>query len=578
MQINKVTASKPAYKLRNKRPPHNANYDRKPKYLCTRCGKDHWHSECPHKEHMCKVCRKKGHLEKYCFSKQHNDRRQKSWNNNTNWGKDKQREIRAIEFESETSGDEYDIGHINTDGISEENTKHARIYRNVKINGLEINFRQDSGSDVTIIDPETWRKLRKPPLKPSAHILKAANRGRMDCLGVFHTNFELCGESHQGDCYVVNYKTLLLGNQWMKKVRKLWEKLSEEPEEIKAIDINNITSNEKSRLISKLQQAFSSVFSPGLGKCTQNTAHLKLKPDAQPIFIKARPVSYNVLPKLEEELNRLVDNTVLSRVNHSSYAAPIVQKKSGDIRLCADFSTGLNKMLEEYHYPLPTAEYIFTKFNGSMFFSKIDLSEAYLQIEVNEKAKPLLTINTPKGLFRYNRLPFGVKVAPAIFQETMDKVIADMPGTAAYLDDIIVSGKTIAEHNERVLSLFNRLQNAGLKVKLEKCAFLETSMKYLGFIICAEGRKPDPDKVTAIVKLPPPTNVAELRSLLGMITFYSAFVSNLREIRGPLDKLLQKDTKIEWTDECQKCFESVKEVLQSDLLLTHYDPSGRSGR
>ena len=192
---------------------------------------------------------------------------------------------------------------------------------------------------------------------------------------------------------------------------------------------------------------------------------------------------------------------------------------------------------------------------------------------MHEESKHLLTINTPRGLLRFNRLPFGVKVAPAIFQETMDKLISGLSGVAAYLDDIIVVGATREEHNTRVCELFKRFAEAGFKVRMEKCSLFETSVPYLGFIIDAEGRKPDPRKSDAILNMPAPKNVPELRSLLGMITHYAAFVNKLRSMRGPLDALLQKDVAFEWTEECQRCFEQVKNVLISDLLLTHYDPN-----
>ena len=118
----------------------------------------------------------------------------------------------------------------------------------------------------------------------------------------------------------------------------------------------------------------------------------------------------------------------------------VVKKKTGDIRLCADYSTGLNEILQDHHHPLPTAEDIFTELNGGVFFSTVDLAEAYLQVEVTDECKKMLTINTPKGLFQYNRLPFGVKTAPATFQQMIDTMIAGVPNTAAYLDDIVVQG------------------------------------------------------------------------------------------------------------------------------------------
>lgn len=172
------------------------------------------------------------------------------------------------------------------------------------------------------------------------------------------------------------------------------------------------------------------------------------------------------------------------------------------------------------------------------FFSTIDLAEAYLLVEVAEESRKFLTINTPKGLFQYNRLPFGVKTAPAIFQQLVDTMTAGLSGTAAYLDDIVVTGASIQEHNNRVQELFAKMQTYGLRVRMDKCIFLETEVKFLGQIISKDGRKPDKEKIQAIVQMPAPTDISRLRALLGMITYYSAYVPNMRNIRAPLDNLL----------------------------------------
>lgn len=200
------------------------------------------------------------------------------------------------------------------------------------------------------------------------------------------------------------------------------------------------------------------------------------------------------------------------------------------------------------------------------------LTEAYLQIEVDEESKKFLVINTPQGLFQYNRLPFGVKCAPAIFQQIMDSMISGIEGTAAYLDDLIITGSTVSEHRGRLNKVFQRIQEYGFKVNLDKCSFLKSEVNYLGFIITAEGRRPDPMKVEVIKNMPPPKNVSELRSLLGMINYYAAFVPDMRNLRGPLDKLLLKDSEFHWTTEHQKCLDTAKNILQSGLLLTYYDP------
>ena len=124
----------------------------------------------------------------------------------------------------------------------------------------------------------------------------------------------------------------------------------------------------------------------------------------------------------------------------------IYKKKSKEIRVCADFATGLNAALKEYHYPLPSPEEVFNKLNGGKVFSKINLSEAYLQIPVEENSSKLLYINTHIGLYKFDRLAFVIKVTQAIFQQVMDTMLGGFDFTFAYLDDIIINSKTKEIH------------------------------------------------------------------------------------------------------------------------------------
>ena len=157
----------------------------------------------------------------------------------------------------------------------------------------------------------------------------------------------------------------------------------------------------------------------------------------------------------------------------SNWAAPIVvvAKKNGSIRICADFKTGLNDSLEMHRHPLPTPDELFARLNQGAWFTQIDFADAYLQIEVENDSKELLTINTTKGLFQYQRLPFGVKCAPGIFQEAMDSMTSGLEGCAAYLDDVIVTGATLEEHNKNVHALFRRIADFGFHLRVEKCSF-----------------------------------------------------------------------------------------------------------
>ncbi|BHF75482.1 hypothetical protein SprV_0501857800 [Sparganum proliferum] len=193
-------------------------------------------------------------------------------------------------------------------------------------------------------------------------------------------------------------------------------------------------------------------------------------------------------------------------------------------------------------------------------------------IEVALESRELLTTNTHRGLFQYTRLPFGVKTVPALFQQTMNAMLSGTPGTAGYLNDIIV-GRSPAELQDRVCAVLERVQEYGFCLRSEKCQFFLESIKYLGFVFDVNGRHPDPENILAIQRMPAPKNVSQLRSFLGLISYYSAFLSSLHDVRAPLNRLLQKDVPWCWSSDGEKAFAQLKSMLSSDLLFTHYDPT-----
>ena len=151
-------------------------------------------------------------------------------------------------------------------------------------------------------------------------------------------------------------------------------------------------------------------------------------------------------------------------------------------------------------------------------------------------------------------------------------MISGLPGTLAYLDDVIVIGRSADEHQRNLEALFSRLATFGFRVRVEKCKFAVPQIRYLGCIVDRDGRRLDPERTKAIVEMLAPTNVSTLRSFLGLINFYSNFIHKMSDIRAPFDKLLRKDEKFLWSKECQAVFEKVKKILQSNLLLTIFDP------
>ena len=319
----------------------------------------------------------------------------------------------------------------------------------------------------------------------------------------------------------------------------------------------------------ELKGSFPEVFSAGLGKCTKIKAKFELKENTSPNFRKKRNVPFAAIEEINDELDRLVNTDILSKVEFSELTVSMVYigKKSKKIWVCADFSIGLNAALKDYHYPLPSQEEDLNKLNGGKVFWKIDLNKTYLQIPVDENSYKLLGINTHRGLYKFDRLDFGIKVALAIFQQVMDTMLGGFDFTFAYLDDIV---KEL--HREHLNKVFAQIREFGCKVKEAKCDFCMNKIKYLGHIIDKDWRRPDPERATAIKDMPAPDNIMTLQSFFGLANFYQSFIKNLHDLRVPLNELLKKDKKWRWTPEYQTAFDQITKALTSNLFLTHYDP------
>ena len=210
--------------------------------------------------------------------------------------------------------------------------------------------------------------------------------------------------------------------------------------------------------------------------------------------------------------------------------------------------------------------------SGGQRFTKLDLSAAYQQMLLEEESCKLVTINTHLGLFRYCRLPFGIASAPTIFQRAMDTLLQGIPHVICYIDDVLVTGLTEKEHLQNLTQVLHKLQEQGMRLKKEKCAFFQKEVEYLGYWINADGVHTAPSKLQAIEQAPAPRNVTELRAFLGLLNYYGKFIPNLSTMIHPLNALLGQGRKCNWTQECADAFRVAKQSLSSDLVLVHFNP------
>ena len=250
-----------------------------------------------------------------------------------------------------------------------------------------------------------------------------------------------------------------------------------------------------------------------------------------------------------------------------------MRKANGNIRLCGNCKTTVNKLSYLDRHPLPRVGDMFAALAGGTVFSKLDMSEAYAQVELNEDSRKYTTNNTHRGLFQYRRIPYGIKSAPSIFQRSIESILAGIPNVLVFLDDILITGKTTADHKQNLYEVLNRLQKAGLKLREKKCQFYMTSIVYLGHKISGRGIETLQEKIQAILEMPRPSNTPEVQAYLGHVNFYRKCLPNLSETLEPNHHLLRKGVPFQWGKTQEIAFSEVKSLIQSAGVLTHYDPN-----
>ena len=263
------------------------------------------------------------------------------------------------------------------------------------------------------------------------------------------------------------------------------------------------------------------------------------------------------------------------RVYDSLKNKPKLHKNTCDStkRFCVDFRK-LNQVTKKNSYPLPLIDDILALLGKAKFFTSLDLKSGYWQVLMDEKDKEKTAFACHRGLFEFNVMPFGLSIAPAVFQELMSIVLNGCNAfEIAYLDDILIFIETFEEHMLHLNTIFERLYEHRLKLKLKKCSFLQHQVNYLGFVIDQDGIKPDQKKVEAIRALPVPTCVKEVRSFVGMCSYYRRFIPNFSQIAEPIIDLTRKYAHFKWTDVHQTAFQFIKDSLTTVPLLVYADPN-----
>lgn len=442
----------------------------------------------------------------------------------------------------------------------------------------------DSGSSVTLVSGLVLDKLLKLglTLKTNNTVkFRVANGDMCTSIGTVITPICLEGKVKVLEVLAVSQlsSSLILGSDfWMAMdvvpdlKRDIWYFGKDRVLDTCGIQTDSVlTSSQQKQLKNMLSEKFMRM-KEGLGYTTMIEHEIILQPDTRPVKQRYYPVSPVKQRLLDEELNRMLKEGIVEP-SKSPWSSPaiLVPKDGGTkYRFCVDYRA-LNAVTRKDAYPLPYISSILDRLKGARFLSSLDIKSAYHQIAIKEDSKELTAFTIPgRGLFQFRRMPFGLTNAPATWQRLIDRVIGDdlEPYVFVYLDDIIIISPDFDTHLNVLGKVLDRLIQAGLTVSQEKCHFCRPSLKYLGYVVDSRGLHVDVSKVEAMLNVPTPRNVKEVRRFVGMASWYRRFIPNFATILKPLTELTRKNVHFQWSHQCQEAFSTIKNCLVSAPVLT----------
>ena len=480
---------------------------------CKYCGKNHPVRRCPAYGKTCSSCKKPNHLAAVC---------------------------RSTSAYHVTDNSDEDICFVTAEINSVNDQKIA-----LQINGKSMVMQIDTGASVTVISSRMWKAMGRPCLRKSSRRMEVYDGRCLKVCGKFVATLEKDSRFFPAELIVVESEKEfgLLG-------RDLIDKDDDE--------IVHHTSSGEAEFLPAIKGV---------------TASMELLDGAKDVFCRARPVPLALEEMVSTELDRLERRGIISKLHSgSSNASPVVwvRKRNGGLRMCVDFKAHVNAKIKTFSFPTPPIETIFSKLKNAKKFAKVDLTEAYSQIMLDDDARSQSVINTTKGLYLVNRLQMGMKNSQAIFQKTMESIVADLKGIIVYHDDILVFAENELSLRKRLEALKTRLVEKKVSVNLSKSIDYADEVTYLGFKVSARGIEPDDSLVSRIKAIEVPQSRKELEYFIGLANYFGRLVPNFAEKLLPLTKLRCKDRKFIWDASCSNAFDRIKEEISSSPVVQPY--------
>jgi hypothetical protein len=553
---------------------------------CGNCGRDGHTArcaECPARGQLCRSCGKYGHFSSKCRSSATTDRRVSGRTpsrypgqvanrrrSKSNHRRSNRRSVRAnkIDDDMDSAADA-----VNSVTISSVQVCKPGAFKQVRCNlaHVPVDFILDLGAKVSIISRAQYESssLRLNSLQPSDVTLRTYSGQPIACLGRIQLPVSL-GETHlpSFNFYVTAKGESVMGVD-------LFDALGGSVQ----LGDTSLISRPIDAVMS-LSLSTTSVSLADYPTLTNGFGRLKGFVHRPHIDLSVRPVQQKFYHQplalrqpISDELQRMERDGIFERSDTSVWMSNIVvaRKKSGGVRICVNLSD-VNKALIPQRYPLPTMEELTEQIAGATVFSKLDLAWGYLQLELAEECRYITAFVSHEGVFQFRSLPFGLTSGPSAFQQVV-RIITELPGCVNILDDLLIWGRDMAEHDARLRNVLDRLAKYGATLRVEKCVLGQPEVDFNGHRVSANGVRPLQSNVAALKRIPPPTNQRQLSRFVGAATYYAKFVPLFAELCRPFRPLLKSNSEWAWSTDCQQAFDTIKEKIASPPTLAHFDVS-----
>lgn len=533
----------------------NQRYSYNRQENCYNCGKIHPPKKCPAEGELCFKCNNFGHFSNVCRS-------------------GNKAKVQSVNF-----ADSQDVDvNIETLNISVSETVHVNgtiQHRDVNLcskmwtvdfetlSGQDcVSFRIDTQADVSILAMQTYQSLKT---KPQIHASNIAIRGVGGHI-VKSVGYIMLPVRYKEKVYNIHCEILNVSNN----ANILSEKESVHMgliQRVQSVDTVKCHNSAK-----QIHDSFADVFR-GVGRIPGEYV-ISCDPEAKPVVHPARPVPAALRDAVKAKLDQLEELHIIQKIpvgepTEWCNALHVVPKKTvGDVRITID-PRDLNRALKREYHPLNTLEDVVTRTNGSKYFTVLDANMGYFQIALTHESQQLTAFNTPFGRYKYLRLPMGISVAPEIYQRAMSDMFQDIEGVEIIMDDILIHGSTLEIHNQRLKKVLQRCREKNLKLNPQKTKLCTNEVEYIGHKLTDKGLQISDDKVKAILDMPEPTSIENVRTFLGMVTYLSKFLPNLSTFTEPLRQLV-KDKEFYFEESQRVSFNEIKSLITKAPVLKYY--------